>query len=121
MTIDQLFRGISDIEFQYKRFIKTKEFDDESLIRFDIISAEICQQIISMSLSEIITTEAERMGRIDINFTPTFGLGKRIINALTFGYSIKRYIKRERLAYFHEAINARHRLFQLVELHLKEE
>ena len=37
MTIDQLFRGISDIEFQYKRFIKTKEFDDESLIRFDII------------------------------------------------------------------------------------
>ncbi len=48
MTIDQLFRGISDIEFQYKRFTKTKEFDDESLIRFDIISSEICQQIISM-------------------------------------------------------------------------
>ena len=100
MTIDQLFRGISDIEFQYKRFIKTKEFDDESLIRFDIISAEICQQIISMSLSEIITTEAERMGRIDINFTPTFGLGKRIINALTFGYSIKQYKKENDLPIF---------------------
>jgi hypothetical protein len=121
MTIDQLFRGITDIEFQYKRFIKTKEFDDESLIRFDIISAEICQQIISMSLSDIITSEAKAIGRIDINYTPSFGLGRRIINALTFGYSIKKYIKRERLAYLYKEINARHRLFQLVELHLKEE
>ena len=55
MTIDKLFNAITDIEFQYKRFIKTKEFEDESLMRFDIISAEICQQIIKMALNDAIT------------------------------------------------------------------
>ena len=121
MTIDKLFHAITDIEFQYKRFIKTKEFEDESLMRFDIISAEICQQIIQMALNDAITEEAKNLGRIDINYLPQVGFGRKVLNAITFGYSTKKYLQKERLNYLYGAIHARNRLFQLVELHLKEE
>ena len=121
MTIDKLFNAITDIEFQYKRFIKTKEFEDESLMRFDIISAEICQQIINMTLNEAITEEAKNLGRIEINYLPQVGFGRKVLNAITFGYSTKKYLQKERLNYLYGAIHARNRLFQLVELHLKEE
>jgi hypothetical protein len=121
MTIDQLFRAITDIEFQYKRFVKTKDFDGESLVRFDIISAEICEQIIKMALNDTITEEAKNLGRIDINYLPQVGFGRKVLNAMTFGYSTKKYLQKERLNYLYGAIHARNRLFQLVELHLIEE
>lgn len=121
MTIDQLYKAINDIEFQYKRFVKTNEFDGESLVRFDIISAEICEQLISMKLSEIISEEARTIGRIDMNYLPQIGFGRKLLNMLSFGYATKRYLHKMRLVYLYEAINSRHRLFKMVELHLKEE
>lgn len=121
MTIDQLFHAITDIEFQYKRFVKTREFEDESLMRFDIISTEICKQIIKMSLNDAITEEAKNLGRIEINYLPEVTFGRRVMNAITFGYSTKKFLKKERESYLFSAIHARNTLFQVVELHLKEE
>ena len=37
MTIDQLFRAFTDADFQYKRFMKIKVFESDTLSRFDAL------------------------------------------------------------------------------------
>jgi hypothetical protein len=121
MTIDQLFRAFTDADFQYKRFMKIKVFESDTLSRFDTLSEQIRVQVSQMDLSPTITAAMLELGRIEIEFTPEFKFGRKFLNVLCLGLYKKRFIAKKRLAYFYLSIQQRHHLFQIIEAHLKEE
>lgn len=121
MTIDQLFRAFTDIEFQYTRFIKTQSYDHESLEKYDRVFETIRLQGIKMDFSERLNQELETIGRIDLHFEPKISFLRKIGNFFTFGRSKKKYIKKSIDNYYIREIYQRNVMIQSIQSHLNEE
>ena len=65
MTINELFKSFTDIEFQANRLMKMKVIDEQHLRQFDERSEEVRVQVLNLDLSErlLITTPSIKMSR----------------------------------------------------------
>lgn len=120
MTINELFKAFTDIEFQANRLMKMKVIDEQHLRQFDERSEEVRVQVLNLDLSEALNEELIELGRINCNFLPPIHFGHKVLNLLTFGFYKKRYISKEREIYFKGEINVRKQLFHHAENQLKE-
>ncbi len=57
MTINELFKAFTDIEFQANRLKKIKNFDDGHLQQFDVRSEEVRIEVLRLDLSEEMNEE----------------------------------------------------------------
>lgn len=121
MTIEELFHAFTDADFQYTRFIKTRDYERSKLERFDVLIDRIKHQAIKMDLSPIINEEINKLSRLDLNFIPKIPFIRKFLGFITFGYSKKVYILRKTNEYFLREIHARHLLVQSIHNHLNEE
>ena len=120
MTINELFKAFTDIEFQANRLMKIKLIDEQHLRQFDERSEEVRVQVLKLDLSEALNEELSELGRVDCDFMPPIHFGHKLLNVLTFGFYKKRYISKEREIYFKGEINVRRQLFHHAENQLKE-
>jgi hypothetical protein len=120
MTINELFKSFTDIEFQANRLMKMKVIDEQHLRQFDERSEEVRVQVLNLDLSEALNEELIELGRINCDFLPPIHFGHKVLNVLTFGFYKKRYISKEREIYFKGEINMRKQLFHHAENQLKE-
>lgn len=121
MTIEELFHAFTDAEFQYTRFIKTRDYDRTKLERYDQLIESIRIQAIKMDLSPGINDELNKTGRLDLDFSPPLNLLRKTIGFLTFGYSKRKFIKRKVHQFYLREIHQRHLLVQSIQNHLNEE
>ena len=121
MTIEELFHAFTDAEFQYTRFIKTKDFDRSKLDRYDTLIEGIRQQAIKMDLSPGINDELNKTERLDLDFTPHISLMRKVLSFLTFVYSKNRFIARKVNQFYLQEIHHRHLLVQSIQNHLAQE
>jgi len=101
MTITELYRSFTDAEFQYNRFLKTKDFNRANLERYDGLIESIRIQASKMDLSPGINEEVHALGRI--------------------GWYKRNFIRKSSLQYFTAEIHKRHLLVQSIQNHLNEE
>ncbi|MBU3659938.1 MAG: hypothetical protein FGM14_08720 [Flavobacteriales bacterium] len=120
MTINELFKAFTDIEFQANRLMKIKNFDDGHLQQFDIRSEEIRLEVLKLDLSDEMNEEFRNLGRIDCEYSPEIKFGHTLLNILSFGFYKKRYISRKRETYFIGEINHRKKLFLHTKHQLKD-
>ena len=85
MTIIELLNSFKDIEFQAKRMLKSKKIDLDYLTQFDLRCEEIRLQILQMDLSDEINSSFNKIGRIEVEYTPILNFGDKASNLLTFG------------------------------------
>lgn len=121
MTIEELFREFIDAEFQYKRFLKTLVFEEESLARYDALFERIRIQGIKMAFSEMLSEELSNMGRLDLNYVPKYSIALKMVNVLCLGQHKKWYLKKTAQAYYLREIYHRNLLIQSIQTHLNEE
>ena len=120
MTINELFKAFTDIEFQANRLMKMKVIDEMHLRQFDKRSEEVREHTIKLDINENLNEELTELGRIDCDFIPPIHFGHKLLNVITFGFYKKRYITKEREIYFKGEINVRRQLFHHAENQLKE-
>lgn len=121
MTITELYRSFTDAEFQYNRFLKTKDFNRANLERYDGLIESIRIQASKMDLSPGINEEVHALGRIDIDFAPKVSFFVKILSVLSFGWYKRKFIRKSSLQYFTAEIHKRHLLVQSIQNHLNEE
>lgn len=120
MTIQDLFKAFTDLDFQSNRLMRAKEMDIENLRQFDLRSEEVRQQILRLDLSEAVNKEMNELGRIDLSFMPPWGFGRKFLNVIALGLHKKKYIKNRRQDYFLRSVHQRRKLFQHAENELKQ-
>ena len=120
MTINELFKAFTDIEFQANRLKKIKNFDDGHLQQFDVRSEEVRIEVLRLDLSEEMNEEFNNLGRIDCDYSPKINFGHTLLNILTFGFYKKQDIKSKRETYFLGEINQRKKLFLHTKHQLKD-
>jgi hypothetical protein len=111
MTINDLFKAFTDIEFQANRLMKLKLFDTEHLRQFDERSEEVRIEVLRLDLSEEMNDEFKNLGRIDCEYLPEIKFGHKLLNLLSFGFFKRNYISNKRSIYFLGEINHRKKLF----------
>ena len=121
MTITELYRCFTDAEFQYNRFLKTKDFNRANLERYDELIESIRNQASKMDLSPGINEEVHALGRIEIDFAPKVSFFVKILSVLSFGWYKRNFIRKSSLQYFTAEIHKRHLLVQSIQNHLNEE
>jgi len=121
MTIEELFHAFTDAEFQYTRFIKTKDYDRGKLERYDTLIEGIRQQALKMDLSPGINEELSNTSRLDLDFSPHISLIRKIVGFITFGYSKRKFIDRKVKQFYLREIHQRHLLVQSIQNHLAQE
>ena len=120
MTITELFKAFTDLEFQSNRLLKSVKIDLNWLAHFDERAEEVRQQIIRLELNEMLNEEMQKLGRIDLDFAPEWNFGHKMTNIFSLGFYKKRYIHKNREIYFRHEIDARKKLFHVAENELKE-
>jgi hypothetical protein len=120
MGINELYKVITDIDFQAKRLLKSKPISIDYLIQFDKLVEEVRPEIIKMELSDEINTSFKELERIDFELVPYLSFCQKIINVFLLGFYKKRVIFSKREIYFREEILRRKLSFQYIEMHLKE-
>jgi len=120
MTINELFKAFTDIEFQANRLMKIKNFEDGHLKQFDERSEEVRIEVLRLDLSEEMNEEFNKLGRIDCDYLPIIHFGNKLLNVFTFGFYKKRFIAKERKTYFLGEINQRKKLFLHTKHQLKD-
>ena len=118
MSIEELERAFLDIDFQANRIAKLKHVDAEHLRRFNMRSEEIRQQLLHMGLHPDLHQSLAEKSPIDEQFQPPYKLGKKILNILLFGQHKKRYIPKQKEAYFRKEVAERSRLYAYAKDHL---
>ncbi len=121
MTIEELFHAFTDADFQYTRFIKTKDYERDKLARYDRLIEGIRQQALKMDLSPGINDEISSIGSLDLDFTPKISLVRKILGFITFGYSKRKFIQRKVNQFYLREIHQRHLLVQSIQNHLAQE
>jgi len=120
MTINEIFKAFTDIEYQANRLIKIRNFEDGHLQQFDIRSEEVRVEVLRLDLSEELNDEFNNLGRIDCDYMPKINFGHTFLNIFSFGFYKKRFIAKERETYFLGEINQRKKLFLHTKNQLKE-
>ncbi len=120
MSIDELYKAFTDIDFQSNRLIKSKEISIDFLKQFDERVENVRIQIIKLDLSPDINEIFELLGQIEIEIDPKLSFGQKFLNVILFGFYKKRVKRKKREKYFREEILRRKLIFQHVETHLKE-
>jgi protein tyrosine/serine phosphatase len=120
MTINDLFKAFTDLDFQSNRLMKAKEMDIDNLRQFDERSEQVRLQIRRLDLSISMNEEMDQLGRIDVNYYPEWNFGKKILNVLALGFYKKSHFKSKRHEYFLRAVHQRRQLFLHAENELKQ-
>ncbi len=120
MGINELYKVLTDIDFQANRLLKSKPISMNFLIQFDKLIEDVRPEIIKMDLSEDINESFQDLGRIDTSLDPILSFGQKTMNILFFGFYKKRVKSKKRELYFREEILRRKLSFQFIETHLKE-
>lgn len=121
MTIEELFHAFTDADFQYTRFIKTKDYERDKLARYDRLIESIRQQALKMDLSPGINEELSSIGSLDLDYTPHVSFLRKAMGWITFGYSKKKFIERKVNQFYLREIHQRHLLVQSIQNHLAQE
>lgn len=121
MTLEGLFRNFTDEEFQYTRFLKTKNFDFEPLEKYSSLFESIKEFALTLHLNQEINEDLISIQPLDLAFSPRISLIIRIVGFLTFGISKKRVLRKKKSNYYLEELYRRHRLVQSIQLTLKHE
>jgi hypothetical protein len=120
MGINELYKVLTDIDFQANRLLKSKPISMNFLIQFDKLVEEVRPEIVKMDLSDDINASFKELGRIDVQFDPKLNFSHKTMNILLFGFYKKRVKSKKRELYFREEILRRKLSFQHIETHLKE-
>lgn len=121
MTIEELFRAFTDVDFRYTRFIKTRDYERTNLEKFDALIESIRLQTLKMDLSPGINDELQKTGRLDLDFFPRVSFLRKFLGFLTFGLSKRRFIERKIHEYYLKEIHQRYLLVQSIQNHLAQE
>lgn len=112
MTLDDLFKTYTDLEFQAGRILRAKQPELDNVAYFDEKSELARQSVLRLDIHESLNEEMKQLGRIDLNFQAPIGFGVKLLNIFTFGVYKKRYLAIHRANYFHREVNRRQQLFQ---------
>jgi hypothetical protein len=121
MTIEELFHAFTDADFQYTRFMKTKDYERIKLERYDNLIEGIRQQAIKMDLSPGINEELQTIGRMDLDYSPNLNFIRKAFGVLTFGYSKRKFISKKVNQFYLREIHQRHLVVQMIQNHLAQE
>jgi len=121
MTIEELFHAFTDADFQYTRFMKTKDYERIKLARYDSLIESIRQQAIKMDLSPGINEELQTIGRLDLDYTPKLNLIRKALGFITFGYSKRIFVSKKVNQFYLREIHQRHLMVQMIQNHLAQE
>ena len=121
MTIEELFHAFTDADFQYTRFIKTKDYERIKLERFDTLIEGIRQQAIKMDLSPGINEELQTIERLDLDYSPKLNFIRKATWFITFGYSKRKFISKKVNQFYLREIHQRHLMVQMIQNHLAQE
>lgn len=121
MTLEDLFRHFTDEEFQYNRFLKTRNFEYELLEKYHLLFEAIKSFTIHLELNEELCSELSNLDPLDLHFSPEIKFFRKVIGFLTFGVSTKRYIRSQRSSYYLQELQTRHRYVQAIQLTLRNE
>lgn len=121
MTIEELFHAFTDADFQYTRFIKTKDYERIKLARYDTLIEGIRQQAIKMDLSPTINDELTSINRLDLDYFPKLNFIRKALGFITFGYSKRKFISKKVNQFYLREIHQRHLMVQMIQNHLAQE
>jgi len=120
MTINDLFKAFTDLEYQSNRLLKSKKMDLNWLEHFDVRCEEVREQIIRLDISKVLNESMQNLQGINLDFSPDWNFGHTLTNIICLGLYKKRYIAKQREIYFRQAIDDRKKLFHFAESELKE-
>jgi hypothetical protein len=121
MTIEELFHAFTDADFQYARFMKTRDYERIKLERYDKLIEGIRQQAIKMDLSPGISEELKTIDRLALDYSPHLNVIRKVFGFLTFGYSRRKFIVKKVNQYYLREIHQRHLMVQMIQNHLAQE
>jgi hypothetical protein len=121
MTIEELFHAFTDAEFQYTRFMKTRDYERIKLERYDTLIEGIRQQAIKMELSPGINEELNAIDRLDLDYSPNVNFIRKALGFITFGYSKRKFISKKVSQFYLREIHQRHLMVQMIQNHLAQE
>ena len=121
MTIEELFHAFTDADFQYARFMKTKDYERIKLERYDTLIEGIRQQAIKMDLSPGINDVLKTISRLDLDYSPNLNFIRRAFGFITFGYSKRKFISKKVNQFYLREIHQRHLMVQMIQNHLAQE
>ncbi|NDB34303.1 MAG: hypothetical protein EB023_02930 [Flavobacteriia bacterium] len=121
MTLEDLFRHFTDEEFQYHRFLKTRNFDYDVLLKYSNLFESIKQFALKMNLDDELNKDLNAIEKLDLTYAPHLGLFRKVLGFITFGFSTKRFIRNRSTQFYIEDIYRRHILVQSIHLILKHE
>lgn len=104
MSIDNLFRRLTDIQFQADKILKAKKIEDDVISRFADYSHELKTGLIDLELTDELSIHVNDIESIDVKVDPKQPVLVKLIGALSFGYASKNYRKRKREEYFREKV-----------------
>ena len=121
MTIEELFHAFTDADFQYTRFMKTKDYERIKLELFETLIEGIRQQAIKMDLSPGINEELQTIERLDLDYSTKLNFIRKAIGFITFGYSKRKFISKKVNQFYLREIHQRHLMVQMIQNHLAQE
>jgi hypothetical protein len=104
MSIDNLFRQLTDIQFQADKILKAKKIEEDVIARFADYSNELKSGLIDLDLNEELSIHVNDIEPIDILVDPKPPIMVKLIGALSFGVASKKYRKRKREEYFRSLV-----------------
>jgi len=104
MSIDNLFRQLTDIQFQADKILKAKKIEEEDIARFAEYSNELKSGLIDLDLNEELSIHVNDIEPINVKVEPKPPIMVILIGALSFGVAAKKYRKRKREEYFRDKV-----------------
>ena len=101
--IDDLHRKLRDAQFQVDRLLKRQPLDRQFLKQLAELTAQI-----------------KELAVLDPDFQPAISAWRKIIGALTFGWSTKRFIYNSQLEYTVSTVKQLKEHYSYLERHLSE-
>jgi len=121
MTIEELYRTFTDVDFRYLRFMKTHNFSRELVEPYDSLIETIRLQALKMDFSPTMNEELNALGRLDLDFVPKLSWVVNFFGFITFGYSKRKITRQKTKSYYLREIHQRHLIVQSIQKHLEEE
>lgn len=120
MSIDNLFRQLTDIQFQANKILKAKKIDDKAIEKFADYSKTLKSDLMQLELNDELSIHVNDIETIDVNFNPELPPITALISTLSFGIAANKYRNSKRDEYFRENVRNTRDQFTCIDHLLKE-
>jgi hypothetical protein len=118
--IDDLHRKLRDAQFQVDRLLKRQPLDRQFLKQLAELTAQIKDDLKSLQSTSDFGSFIDELAVLDPDFQPAISAWRKIIGALTFGWSTKRFIYNSQLEYTVSTVKQLKEHYSYLERHLSE-